>query len=324
MKIYGGFVAMLGISITSCMPSTPDQQNATARSAIGSAAAAKTGKEQTDSPRYAADEPQFPQGAGTPLRPGPTIQFQPSDLTSSIEKSPLRVGIDNLGAPVGAALLNAVANAVRLYEWPEMRSVPFSYSVNDVTGGDHAADGYRRTGLAYVEVKPSVALGDRWYAMVLSALPSGVTLPSLASHELLPDGTIGARFSPGSHPTLASVRVCEKGAGQTVVIAQFSERVTHPRPADIAGVRLAPGVKSGAGCALDLASFGPEPARFVRSVCQGVALETTTAELALDGAIVSTSGRPLESPAKGVGPISIVLSAANMAGWGHGCKIIRP
>ena len=205
-----------------------------------------------------------------------------------------------------------------------MRSVPFSYSESDVTGGDHAADGYRKSTLAYVEVTPSTTLADRWYAMVLSALPSGVSLPRLASHETLPDGTIGARFSPGSHPTLTSVRVCEKGSGQTVVIADFSERVTHPQPAHMMDIHLSPSAGSAAACALDLASFGPDPSRFVRSVCQGVALNTTPAELALDGAIVSANGRGLESPAKGAGPISIVLSSANMAGWGDGCTIIRP
>ncbi len=285
----------------------------------------KNGTEQTFGPGDKSDEPAFPSESGSPLRPGPTIQFQPSDLTSAIEKSPLRVGVDNLGAPIGIELLNALAAAIHLYEWPEMREVKFSFTVNDVTGGTRAADGYPKTDQAYVEIIPAAPLDDRWYAMTVSSLPTGISAPRLAWHETLPDGTLGVRFSPGSHPTLAAVRVCDKGDGNTVVLADFSERVSSggagSRAFGLGLANLAGGPEP--TCVFDAASGLGGGARFHRATCKGLALDKVPIKISVEANLASVSGRSLESPGQGPRGIDQVISSANLRNWGSGCRIVR-
>jgi hypothetical protein len=308
------------VAVSSCRSNGPESE---ATSAVATTSPAKRGNEQTDTP---GDEGRFPPGASTPLRPAPMIQIQPSDLTTSIDKSPLRIGVDNLGTPVGPAILQAVAREARLYEWPEMNEVQFSVTTHDVTQ-THAPSGYKSGEFAYVEITPASALADRWYAITLSSLPSGVTLPRYAQHETLPGGAIGARFSPGSHPTVSAIRVCEKAGGQKVVMTDLSERVTvDANASNLFGMGVASQSAAKAPtCIFDApVSSGVTSAKFIRYTCQGLALDSMPMKMSFHRNIKSAAGRGLELPGKGAGPLEHTLSAATLTDRGDGCQIARP
>ena len=66
------------------------------------------------------DVPRFP----APVRPEPTVWFQPMDLTTSVRGTPIRVGVDNLGGPVATATLDDVGRNLTLRTWPELTNVP--------------------------------------------------------------------------------------------------------------------------------------------------------------------------------------------------------
>jgi hypothetical protein len=323
-------VALLAcVAITSCRQVDDGHAQPSAPPPVPGEGAVKLGTEQTEGPGDRADEPRFVEGAGSPLRPGPTIQIQPADLTSGIDKSAIRVGVNNLGAPVGAQALAALAQSIRLYEWPEMRDVPFTTTVQDVTGNMHASDGYRRADLAYVEVTPATPFADRWYAVVVTALPGNMARPRLSQHQRLPDGSLGARFTPGSHPTVSGIRVCDKGGGSSVVIVDFSERIKIG-PDLASRLQMVDALQSKAmdTCVLDAPSTaapsGGTTARFVRFTCQGLDMATSPVKITIDGAVSSPSGGSLETPGKGLGRAEHTLTNDRLESWDAGCRIMRP
>jgi hypothetical protein len=110
-----------------------------------------------------------------------------------------------------------------LHTWPEGTPVPVT--TEEIPGPNDAQWAIR--------VTPSLTLDDRWYVVGASDLS-----PRIIANVKLPDGTIGARFNPASHPRVASVQFCEappKGEGppeemkkQMKVVASFSEPMTPP------------------------------------------------------------------------------------------------
>jgi hypothetical protein len=101
-----------------------------------------------------------------------------------------------------------------LETWPERAPVAFTT--------DRPAAGYR-----VVRVVPSAPLDDRWYVNGLTSLPSLITYDAQ-----LPDGTIGSRFRPGSHPRVSHIQFCEKAGGGMKLLVNFSEPVTLSRTAE--------------------------------------------------------------------------------------------
>lgn len=282
----------------------------------------KSPANQTDSPPDKIGAASFPENANCPSLPGPMIQIQPMDLTSSIEKSSIRVGVDNLGRPVGESLLAQLAQTIEFVEWPEMNAVPFSTTAQDATGNTQGPNGNPRFDQAYIQVVPQNELSDRWYAVRVRQLPAGIGLPKYAKHETLPDGSIGARFSPGSHPTLTTVRVCNvDDPEKSSVTVEFSERVAvTPDISKLIAIGSGP-----SSCVLefDFSKMPPAPsARFLRFACSRLA-PSATVDLSISDAIKSPSGGGLERVGVGGARIDHRISGAELGEWAENCRAFK-
>ena len=203
----------------------------------------------------------------------------------------------------------------------------FSRRFTIVEGGNYAADGYRKSELAYVEVSPVAPLENRWYVVQLASMPAGLALPKYTEHQRLPDGKLGARFSPGSRPTVTSVRVCERKGGNTSVILEFSERITQEsNVADV--VRLADvGSSTARPCTVEMPPEAVSPhgtsAKVVRFACEAVDVGTSSFRLTVADSVSSPSGGTLESPGNGRTAIEQTIPGARLTPWGDGCRIAR-
>ena len=151
-----------------------------------------------------------PVPSAAPARPNPMVWLEPVDLTTSVGETPLRLSVDNLGAPVGEGRLAEIAAEFSLVEWPEMRSVKTTVDSRDL---ETEAFG-RRT---FVTIRPEAPLAGRWYALRLAKVPSGFTVPTIAE-TAAGTGPLLARFRPDSYPTLTGVRICQKGDSASTTI----------------------------------------------------------------------------------------------------------
>jgi hypothetical protein len=163
-------------------------------------------------------ESRYPDG---PDRPKPTIQLEPMDMMTAIGSSPLHVLVSRLGTAADAGdVLERVAAAVALRTWPEFEEVPTTVSKSIEASGSNEHAGY-----GHVHLQPTTPLTDRWYALVLESVPSGVELPAFASVHETDSGKHVARFRVGSQPVVTGLRVYEKEGQKHVVYVDFSERV---------------------------------------------------------------------------------------------------
>jgi hypothetical protein len=254
------------------------------------------------------------------MRPLPTVQFEPPDLTSSVGASSIRVDVYNLGDAVGADVLSAVANQIHLYEWPGGREVAVTTTGHDVDGPKYGMDGYKRNESAYVSVQPVTPLTDQWYIVKLLSLPSRVTAPTSKAHLMLPDGTMGARFAPGSHPVVAGLRICDKGQGNAIAMLDFSERVNYVPGA--ATVDLVGGNSNYCTPDPSIATVGTSQS--IRFLCGGLPPAGSHLKISVPATVTSPSGGSLEVPGKGRGDVVSQISADGMQVWGTGCTFSRP
>lgn len=84
---------------------------------------------------------------GSAALPLPTIQFEPADLTSVVDSHSLPVGIYNLGDPVGKTVLETVAGAIHLSEWPGGNEVPIATAIHDADSAPYGSDGFAEMNL---------------------------------------------------------------------------------------------------------------------------------------------------------------------------------
>jgi hypothetical protein len=113
-------------------------------------------------------------------------------------------------------LLEQVANALELRDYPGLGLVPTTTSVTAPADGN----------LALVELKPAAELLDAWYVLSLTTLPSGVHLgPGVFAAPPPLAGVSSIRFHPRSHPAVRQVEFCKKGDGRYVAVTGFSEPV---------------------------------------------------------------------------------------------------
>lgn len=159
-------------------------------------------------------------GPEGPTRPAPTVQLQPSDLTTSVGQGPFQVVVSNLGAPVGSALLNQIAKSIVLKTWPEQGVVSATVSKTVDALGSQDADQF-----AHIYVTPAAPLADRWYAFSIDALPDGAVWPTTSNVLALNSGSHVTRFRVGPEPIVSGVRAYDKAKG-TVIYVDFSERVS--------------------------------------------------------------------------------------------------
>ena len=114
-----------------------------------------------------------------------------------------------------AEALPKLAALAHLLTWPELDpiSTTANLTVPDLPGKP-----------AIIALHPNVPLTDRWYAVKLDTLPSGVSVPEYSMTRKLADGSILSRFRTGSEPIIAWVELCRKGGVQSGAIV-YSERV---------------------------------------------------------------------------------------------------
>jgi hypothetical protein len=257
-------------------------------------------------------EVRYPPG---PTRPDPVIWMEPVDLATATGKTLTRIGIDNLGGPVSAELLDALAAETSLRTWPDMGEV--AAEVVAIPSGSGVGADTR----AYVEVRPRDALASGWHVLRVARLPVGLAAPRFPAHVTLPDGSIGARFRPDSWPTVVSIRVCERDTGVQTVIADFSERMLiDAGDAAVLTVENSGAVDS--ACSTVGGEGTGEGVGDVATTCSGLrASEVVNVSLA--AGLVSVGGGLLREPAGSAG-LSFSFVPDTLAEWGVGCRRFVP
>jgi hypothetical protein len=272
-----------------------------------------------------AGEGRYPHG---PERRNPTLQLEPMDMMTAVGNSPLHVLVSKLGTADASDVLERVAAAVQLRTWPELDEVPTttSQSVEGPGAGDQA-------GYGHVYLQPSTPLTDRWYALVLESVPSGVDLPAFASVHTTDSGKHVARFRVGSEPVVTGLRVYAKEAQKQVVYVDFSERVVG----DAQGVVVTgPSGK----CQGVRAPAAPKPSGFPTKsngagevVPTEAEVSTNSLQLVCSGRIdpaseltleVKSGFRSASGPALNAGKgVRVKAAATDWKEWGEGGRQLR-
>lgn len=249
--------------------------------------------------------------------PAPTVWFEPTDLTSSVADSPLRLGIDNYGITVDPGLLDALAKQTSLRTWPELKPI-------DVTVMQQPPDanGDKR---AYVILEPKEPLADRWYVMHVAALPEGLKWPAYPALRKLSDGAAVSRFRPGSDPVFESVLVCKKDDAQAL-ISVFSEKVKAQHPFEQV-IHLVVDGKSDICSSVDDFENGSSSPYFR---CIGASDEASV-RFSFASELTSLEGEPLRVLDDRTGTVadyipgaSYTFTISDLPEWGTGCRVFWP
>ncbi len=248
--------------------------------------------------------PRFPQAA--PPAERPTVWFEPMDGTTNVGTTmDPRVAVDGWGRPIDAALLKQLASGVSLVTWPEMTEVPATV---EVTEGSKESDP-RGT----VKMKPNAPLSDRWYALTVAKLPSELSWPKYSAQDVLPNGSVAARFRTGSEPTLTGIRVCPKGT----VALLLSERVDAALPlSDI--VTIVHVGDSGPSCK-PLTQPSPQGMGDITFACTGMK-ESMPTKVSIGPGLKGLSGVAFADGAVTVHQ----FTTADLPIWGPGCGMFKP
>lgn len=155
----------------------------------------------------------------------PYLLFEPSDLTSDTGTTVPRAVLSPGGSTDGRrAAIAALESSLRVVLWPELTAVTSKTVVRGAVGDDVATGGR-----ALFELTPSDALENRWYAILLPSVPTGVRLPAVvpgADYYPLQSGAIVARFKPGPDAIVRRVVICKPPGKDPSVSVQFSQKLT--------------------------------------------------------------------------------------------------
>jgi hypothetical protein len=152
------------------------------------------------------------------------LAFDPADGATAQQGRGLVVAIDDPGHLLDPPALDALAGHVWLRTWPEAARLAITT--------EPAPGHYEFQKL--LKVSPAEPLEDRWYEIGVDELPPRV-LPAAAQA----DGTIAARFRPGTHPRVARLTLCGATDDALSLVVAFSEPVTCAgAPADVVGLAV--------------------------------------------------------------------------------------
>jgi hypothetical protein len=157
----------------------------------------------------------------------PVDWLESADLGTDIAETIPRVAIENAGNPLDRAVLDGLALATNLVTWPENVTVSAAADVQNIPAGVAEKANYR----AFIYLRSQVPLTDRWYALRVSMLPSGLHWANQQSNLAQADGSLLARFRPGSDPVMTDIQMCAVAANQAIRVT-FSERMTATTPLD--------------------------------------------------------------------------------------------
>lgn len=143
------------------------------------------------------------------------VRLSPLDGETNVVTKDITFTFEQRGAQGIPA--QAIAAAVILTTFPEGLAVPADVVV---TGGDAGT-----SALPTIVVKPKSPLGDRWYLVGVTQLPSEVEwAPSYRMYRGS-DGTTGSRFRAGSQPHVWMIELCPKAGSSTKARVMFSELI---------------------------------------------------------------------------------------------------
>lgn len=256
-------------------------------------------------------------------KPLPTIFFESEDVTSAIGSGPIVIRINSFGAPVADDLLKALAGQIHLYTGDQSSEIPIQATVRSASQGTYTSDGRRQIPRATVEIQPTKPLADTWYVLKVVSVPNGFALPLFGNRQTLPDGSVGARLSPGSHPRPAAFKVCPKEGGVVLVSVEWSEPVLHPT--DVSSVATIREVSASSAVCVAAPDQGGKSARTTRFLCQNVPAVGGRVSVALDAGIKGVAGRSLDIPVNAsTQKATVEVALDSMQAGGDGCKIFRP
>ncbi len=244
--------------------------------ALGAAACAAATEETTTKEAADAGGAQAaPALAAPPLPAAATLWFEPADHVTHAEGTALRVGVKGASFTSGAAVLGAAGSRLRLETWPERAPVEATIRID--TPAEESD--------AIATITPAAPLADRWYVVTASSADVRLSGADGAPVRRLDAQTIGARFRPGSEPSVAAVRRCGEGDDSRVYV-DFSEAVPTAERAEAAkehGPRYARSILHAQGAAASRA-----PSIAVAQSVQRVAGQLETA--AVDWSVSSRWG----------------------------------
>jgi hypothetical protein len=145
---------------------------------------------------------------------------------TSIGDGPIQVTIEPRGNVISDEFLKEMAGRLTLSTWPELRIVETDVSIKNAVDPKQMDNGAQIQPLATIHLHPVVPLPDRWYIVTLEKTDK-VELRSLYTHYMtLADARHGCRFRTGSEAAIWGIRYSRKGPDDTVVMVDFSERVS--------------------------------------------------------------------------------------------------
>jgi hypothetical protein len=262
---------------------------------------------------------------GGPDRSRPTVQLEPMDMMTAVGESPLHVLVSKLRAD-DANALDRVAAAVSLRTWPELEEVAAISSKSVENSGSSEQSGY-----GHVYLHPTTPLADRWYALVLDAVPSGMDVPAFASMHTTESGQRVARFRVGSQPVVTGVRIYQKEGQKQVAYVDFSERVVgDAQSVVVTGPSgRCQGVPAPAAPSF---TFPPKGNGAGEVVPTDVDVSTTSLQLLCSGRVdvseftldIKSGFRSASGPSLNSGkPIQVKARAADWRDWGQAGKQLR-
>jgi hypothetical protein len=148
-----------------------------------------------------------------------TVWFMPNDNSTMVATSPLGLGIEGPATEVPTDLVASVAAAVSIVTYPELTPVDTHAEVAQARAQEGAP------ARATVTLEPTSPLTDRWYAVRLPTMGSNLHMAAFQPHRRMPDGSVVARFRPGSEPVISGVRICGPRSGSYRVLVDTSEQI---------------------------------------------------------------------------------------------------
>jgi len=251
------------------------------------------------------------------LPPKSALQIEPRDLTSMAADVPLRISVNSVSEHRQLPQLRAVAARTRLVELQGGVQIPCNISVHEKKKNVHGEFGYPTTVPAYVGVEPASKLDPaKWYDLQVVSLPDDV-VPATLGVRVLEGGGASARFSPGSHPTLAAIRRCARTDGSHMIDLDFSENVK----ADVDVREKTHLDHEDRKVACQLALPPSKIARTLHFKCTGGSVAGPF-QLSVDQALESPSGGMFEVPLKGRKAFSTRVDEVMWKEYDHGCSIL--